>query len=176
MITFNAVSGSGFRIVGGPRSICAFNAKAAEAKDLVLLSTPEESPKSDVLSWPGEYDRSGIAIRGVGQDDGQHVSFVCFVDDVRIACIAAPLRDWSETEVAKLGEVAVLVVPAQDAKKVQALVDEVDPRVLILVPGEGGKMDNDVLKAVGALGKEQLSDYKLKGMPSEGRDVVVLVK
>lgn len=176
MITFNAVSGSGFRIVGGPRSICAFNAKAAEAKDLVLLSSPEESPKSDVLSWPGEYDRAGIAIRGVGQAEGQHVSFVCIVDDVRIACIAAPLQDWSESEIEKLGNVAVMVVPAEDAKKVQALVDEVDPRVLILVGGEGGKLENDVLKAVGALGKEQVSEYKLKGMPAEGRDVVVLTK
>lgn len=176
MITFQALSGPGLRILGGARAVCAYNPKAAEAKDLVLLSKPEENPKNDVLSWPGEYDRSGIAVKGIGQEEGQHVSFVCMIDDTRVAVVAAPVLDWSEKEIEKLGEVAVLVVPAQDAKKVQALVDEVDPRVLILVAGEGGKMENDVLKAVGALGKEQTDEYKLKGLPAEGREVVILAK
>ncbi len=176
MLTFTAVSGSGFRLTGAARSLSVFTGKVVDAKDLLLASLPEENPTSDVLSWPGEYDRSGIAIKGIGQAEGQHVSFVVFADDVRVGCIAGPIQDWSEAEIEKLGEVTVLVVPAEDTKKVQALVDEVDPRILILIPGKGGKLDNDVLKAMGALGKEQLPDYKLKGLPQEGREVVVLSK
>ena len=176
MLTFSALSGSAFRLVGAGRNVTVFADKPVDAKDLLLKSTPEETPTDGTLSWPGEYDRSGIAIKGVGQEDGQHVSFVMMADDVRVAAIAGPLKDWSEQEIEKLGEVAVLVVPAEDAKKVQALVDEVDPRVLVLVPGAKGALDNDVLKAVGALGKEQVAEYKLKGMPQEGREVVVLTK
>lgn len=176
MLTFSALSGSGFRLVGAGRNVTVFADKAADAKDLLLQSTPEETPTDGVLSWPGEYDRSGIAIKGIGQEDGQHVSFVMMADDVRVAAVAGPVKDWSKSEIEKLGEVAVLVIPAEDAKKVQAVVDEVDPRVLILVPGPKGAIENDVLKAVGALGKEQVAEYKLKGMPQEGREVVVLAK
>ncbi len=176
MLTFSALSGSAFRLMGAGRNVTVFASEPADAKDLLLQSSPEETPTQGVLSWPGEYDRSGIAIKGVGQEDGQHVSFVMMADDVRVAAIASPVRDWSKSDIEKLGEVAVLVVPAEDAKKVQALVDDVDPRVLILVAGPKGALENDVLKAVGALGKEQVAEYKLKGLPQEGREVVILAK
>ncbi len=176
MLTFLATSGSGLRLIGAARPITAFASKDAQEKDIVLQAVPEEEPKDPVISWPGEYDRAGISIKGIGQDEGQHVSFVLVADDTRVALLAAPLTDWIEADIEKLGDIAVLALPAQDAKRVQAIVDEVDPRVLVLFPGEGGKIENDVLKAVGALGKEQVAEYKLKGLPAEGREVVILAQ
>ena len=45
----------------------------------------------------------------------------------------------------------------------------------MLVAGADGKISADVLKVTGAVGKETVSEHKLKGsLPQEGRDVVVL--
>ncbi len=174
MLTIKALGGSSVSLSDGMATVVAYPKKPV--KDVVtLLSTPEEDPKNPVLSWPGEYDIGGVAIRGVGQQEGQHVSFVLQMDEVRVALPAVPLEEWSQADIERLGDVHVLVLPAENLKVAQTLIDEIDPRALLIVPGGDGKMDADVLKHAGATGKEAVSEYKLKGaLPAEGREVIIL--
>lgn len=171
-LTFT-LSGSTLKCSGGPQTFVVFPEKI-QSGVLNFLPSPQETPSREVISWPGEYDVAGITVRGIGQAEGQKVSYVIEVDGIRIACPASPLEDWTSEDIEHMGEVHVLVLPAEDPKKCQALLDEVDPRILFIVPATDGQLHPDVLKSCGAVGKEQVKDYKLKGsMPSEGREVVV---
>lgn len=175
MIQFQSPSKGGCRISGGARALSVYLPKPA-ANDLILLSTPEESHSKDTFSWPGEYDIAGVTLRGIGHGEGSQVSWLAVIDGVRIALPSRPLTEWTDHELEQIGDVHVLVVPAEDAKKVQKLIDDIDPRVLILVEGDKG-FDPEVVKICGATGKEQVGDFKLKGsLPAEGREVVVLAK
>lgn len=176
MLTIKSLGGSSVSLSDGTTTVAAFPKKAVSGA-VTLLAKPEESPTSSVLSWPGEYDVGGVAIRGIGQQEGQQVSFVLHIDDVRVALPSTPLGEWSQADVERLGDVHVLVLPAENAKHAQTLIDEVDPRMLILVPGSDGKIDADVAKAAGASGKQPVPEVKLKGpgsLPQEGREVIVL--
>lgn len=170
---FTSLGGITLKCSGGPRPFIVFPKKPEEGT-LCLLPSPEETPHKDRLSWPGEYDIAGITVKGIGQQEGQKVSYVVDVDDVRIAFPASPLEEWTDEDVEKMGDVHVLVLPAEDVKKCQTLLDEVDPRVLFIIPAPDGSLHPDVLKACGAVDKEHVSEYKLKGsFPAEGREVVV---
>lgn len=162
------------RITGAARGLSVFAAKPVDGKDLLLLSTPEETPGTERLSWPGEYDVAGITLRGMSHQDGKQVSWLAVADGYRIALPSSPLPEWTDKDLEHLGDVHVLVVPAEDAKRVQKMVDDIDPRVLVLIEGSKG-IDPEVLRVCGAVGKEQVTDYKLKGaLPAEGREIVVL--
>lgn len=174
MLTFTHSEGSGLRITGGPKPVSVFVTKASNGDDIRILANPEEEPTPNTISWPGEYDRAGITVRGIGHADGQQVSYMVEIDECRIAFPSSPLAEWSDTEIEQLGDVHVLVLPAEDPKRCQKLLDEIDPRMLLLVPAADGSLHPDVIKACGAAGKEQVSEYKMKGsMQAEGREVVV---
>lgn len=174
MLTITSLGGSGVSLSDGKTVVAAFP-KAIVANAVNLLAIPEEKPKGSVISWPGEYDVSGIAIRGIGQKEGQQVSYVVQMDDLRVAVVSSPVEEWAQEDIERLGDVHVLVLPADDAKHCQELLDEIDPRLLVLVAGADGKIGADVLKGTGAADKEAVSEHKVKGsLPQEGRDVVVL--
>lgn len=145
-----------------------------QAGMLNFLPSPEPTPSREVISWPGEYDIAGITVRGIGQKEGQKVSYVIDVDGVRFAFPAAPIEDWSSEDIEHMGEVHVLVLPAEDPKKCQTLLDEIDPRMLFIVPAADGSLHPDMLKSCGAADKERVKEFKLKGtFGAEGREVVV---
>lgn len=175
MLTIKALA-AGVSLSDGSTEIVAFPKKPASGA-VTLLSSPEETPTDAVLSWPGEYDVGGVAIRGIGQQEGQKVSFVLTMEEIRVALPSAPLEEWSQADIERLGDVHVLVLPAENPKVAQSLLDEIDPRMVILVPGGDGKFHEDVMKSAGGTGKAPVSDVKLKGpgsLPQEGREVVVL--
>ncbi len=173
MLQFSAIKNGGVRVTGGTRALSVYTPKPAQADDLLLQCSPEEVPSKGIVSWPGEYDVGGVTLRGIGHEEGQKVSWLAVVDGIRVAFPVVPARDWTDHEIEQLGDIHVLVVVADDAKKTQKLLEEIDPRVLVLLPGAKG-LDAEVLKVSGAQGKEIVSDFKLKGMPAEGREVVVL--
>jgi len=173
MLTFTHLAGSSIRIIGGGIPIVSFPAKPVDGS-MNLIASPQEFPSREQLSWPGEYDIAGVTVRGIGQQEGQKISYVAEADGLRIAFPATPLESWSDADIERMGEVQVLVLPAEDPKLCQALLDELDPRVLIIVPAADGNLNPDVLKACGAVDKEHVSEYKLKGaLPQEGREVIV---
>lgn len=175
MITITSLGGRAIRCVLGNTTLVAFPESADSSADISLLSNPEEEVKAGVISWPGEYDISGIAVRGIGHDEGQRVSYVVDDGKVRTAFISTPLHEWEDHNLELLGDVDILCIPTDDAKIAQKMVDTVDPRVLIPLPTKDEKTFVELLKHVGAQDKEIEPEYKLKGsLPAEGREVVIL--
>lgn len=173
MLTFSHVDGISVRVVGGEMPVVSFPSKPV-AGAINLLPSPQESPSREMLSWPGEYDIAGVTVRGIGQMEGQKVSYAIEAENIRIAFLSTPLMAWEDSDIEHLGEVQVLVLPTDDLKLCQKLIDEIDPRVLILVPGADGQLNQEVIKAAGAADKPHESEYKLKGsLPQDGREVVV---
>lgn len=174
MLVFAAQKDAGIQCSGADRPLTVYPSGSIDPKAVTLLSKPEEEPTAGVFSWPGEYDIAGMTIKGVGHTEGRQVSFVVVMNGVRCAFLSSPLHEWSDHELEFLGDVAVLSVPAEKPKILQKIIDEVDPRMLILLPVQG-KIDADVLNVCGAKNVEPVSEYKLKGaLPAEGREVVVL--
>lgn len=173
MLTYSHIGGVSVRVTGGEMPVVSYPEKPASGS-INLFISPQEFPNREQLSWPGEYDVAGISVRGIGQLDGQKVSYTTDIDNVRTAFLASPLEVWDEIDIERLGDVHVLVLPTEDLKLCQKLIDDIDPRVLILVPGTDGVLHPDILKAAGAANIEHTSEYKLKGaLPQEGREVVV---
>lgn len=174
MLVFAAQKDAGIRCTGGQKPLVIYPSGNSDPEAVTLLATPEEQPQTKVFSWPGEYDSAGMILRGIGHTEGRQVSFVAVVNKVRCAFISSPLHEWSDHELELLGDIAVLVVPSEKPKILQKIIDEVDPRVLVLVTA-GDKTDPEVLSVCGAKTIEPVSEYKLKGtLPTEGREVVVL--
>jgi hypothetical protein len=176
MLTFTYLGHSTVRITGAAKPIAFYPQDPSEG-EISLITKPQENASSDVISWPGEYDVAGVTVRGIGQEEGQQVSFVIEADGTRVAYPSVPYREWTSEQIELLGDVHVLLLSAEDAKACQKLIDDIDPRVLIIVPTKDESTDNDVLKATGAQGKEIVSEYKLKGaLPMEGREIVLFGK
>lgn len=174
MLTFTSLGGTAMRCEINGKKLLIFPEKEGEA-DITLLASPEEEPAEGKISWPGEYDIDGIAIRGIGHDEGKQITFAVEAENVRCAFFSSPLHGLNDYELGLLGDVDILCIPADDAKLVQKLVDEVDPRVLIPLPTKDEKTFEEVLKNAGAKGKEIVDEYKQKGsLPAEGREVVIL--
>lgn len=175
MLTFSATKGAAVVCVGAKKSILVFPKGEINANDLSLISSPEEETHEGVISWPGEYDYDGVTIRGIGHDEGQQVSFVTRIDGVCVAFLSSPVKEWSDYEIELLGDVDVLVVPSEKPKILQKIIDEVDPRVLILRLSGDKKVDEEAIAVCGAQDAEPVSELKLKGsLPAEGRQIVIL--
>ena len=175
MLTFTSLSPTSFRLNNGEATLTVFPDAAGKSKEdgITLLGLPEERETQGTISWPGEYNMNGVSVRGIGHDNGKQVSYVADPDHVRCAFLSDPVKDWSDKQIEAVGDIDVMVLPAADAKLVQKLVDEFDPRVLILLPGKDKEALKSVEKVIGV--KERVNEYKIKGsLPAEGRQVVVL--
>ena len=174
MLTFTLSGGSSIRITGAEKPVNVFPEKPISG-EINLVSSPQEEFSAETVCWPGEYDIAAVTIRGIGHNEGKQVSFVIEADGYRIAFPSLPLQEWTDHDLEVAGEVQVLCLPAEDAKKALKIVEDIDPRVLFIVPGADGKLDQEVIKQCGAVGKEHVGEHKLKGgLPQEGREVVVL--
>ncbi len=178
MLTFTYLGGTTVQLQADKRSllVLADNSVKPSEGELVLYNSPEEVPSKGTISWPGEYDIDGIAIRGIGHGEGASVSYAIEVEGVRCAFLHSPLKEWSDYELELMGDIDVLVIPSDDPKILQKLVDEIDPRILIPLDTGGADKHAEALKVCGAQDKEPVDSYDVKGgsMPVEGREVVVL--
>ncbi len=140
------------------------------------MSHPEEElTNKKIVSWPGEYDFSGILVRGIGQEGGRQISYVCHMENVRVAFVDGPILDWTDADIQHAGEVDVLVVAADNPKKVLALVEAIDPRVIILFETKNGDLAGTA-KACGSASAQPVPEFKVKpgSLPQDSRQVVVL--
>ncbi|PIQ76409.1 hypothetical protein COU78_06150 [Candidatus Peregrinibacteria bacterium CG10_big_fil_rev_8_21_14_0_10_49_24] len=177
MLVFSSPKGASVRCEWGDKAVVVFPDKIEKANALLTLcAQPEEIPQEGIISWPGEFDIQNIAIRGIGQNEGGQVSYSVEMDDVRIGFLSAPLQEWQDHELELLGNIDVLVLPSNNPKLVQKLVDEIDPRIFIPVPNGDEATYAEILNVCGAQNQEAVSEYKVKGLPVEGREVVVLKK
>lgn len=173
MITFSALSGGACRIVS-PTITCEVFPETVQRETWTLLSQPEESMRPKVVSWPGEYDFGGMTVRGIGQEAGKRVSYTCQLEGIRFAFIGSPVLEWNDAEIEALGDIDILVIAADDPKKVNTIVEDVDPRIVILYEAQKGSTAL-VAKAIG-VAAQTVKDFKVKSgaMPTESRQVVIL--
>lgn len=171
MITITSTK-SGFTFATEQSSFAVFTDSTSEHQ-ISLQSTPADEPSTEHLSWPGEYDFSGTAITGVGHEGTEAVSYVLQHDQVVCGFMCSPLVDVSDDNLERLGNIDVLVLPAAKGKLVQKIVDEIDPRIVIARLGDNAEENAETLKTLGAEGQEQVSNYKVKSLPNEGRETVV---
>ena len=147
-----------------------------QENQIYLLRSPEEDPQEGVISWPGEYDIDSVAVSGIGQDEGAAVSYAVDAETIRTAFLHSPLKEWTGAQIELLGNVDVLFIPTDNPKAIQKLIDEIDPRVLVLLDTGGKEKHDEVLKVCGASDKEPVEQLEVKpgSMPQDGREVVVL--
>jgi len=160
-----------------PKDGDASKVQSAGKEDLILLAHPEEDPQEGRISWPGEYDFGGVAVRGLGHGEGKDVSYVVETEGVRCAFLVSPLREFTDNELELLGDIDVLFLPADDTKIAQKMIDQIDPRALIPLPTKDEATFKEILDNCGAKDKGAESEFKVKGkssLPAEGRDVVIL--
>ncbi len=178
MITFTALD-SGIRVASGDATLLVFPSADTKVENGVthFLAVPQEEPEKGKVSWPGEYDMQGVSFKGIAHLEGQQVSYVARLDGVRLAFLSTPLQVWDDAQLEAVGDIDVLIIPMDNQKLVQRLVDQIDPRVLILVPTDDNDAYSAIFKAIGAKEDAVMKEYKLKGsLPQEGREVVVLAK
>jgi hypothetical protein len=174
MITITPSTGSACTVKGSTIEFELFP-KAAAKGAYSLMSHPEEEMQEKVISWPGEYDFQSMTLRAIGQQEGKQVSYTASIDGVRLGFVDFPVVDWSDADLALMGDVDVLVVRPDDQKKTAALVEAVDPRVVIIIPTK----DIDAsatAKACGAKDVQTVSEFKAKpgSMPADSRQVLIL--
>lgn len=175
MMTFSASSAAACSVKTDEASFEVFPAKIPKDEWCLLSHPEEELTNKKAVSWPGEYDFGGVTVRAVGQEEGKQVSYVCVTGGIRAAFVDAPVLEWSDSEIEKLGDIDVLVIAADDAKKVTALIESVDPRVIILTETKGGDLSG-VAKACGVATIQPEKEFKVKpgSLPTDSRQVVVL--
>ena len=154
-----------------------FPDKAEGKADLFLLKSPEEEPTEGNISWPGEYDFGGVAVRGIGHGEGDKISYAVEIEGIRMAFLASPLQELNDYELEIFGDIDILFLPADDAKIAQKMIDQIDPRALFPLMTKDKDTFEEVLKKCGAQDNGPESEYKVKSrgsLPSEGREVVIL--
>ena len=180
MLTFTTLGGTAIRMQAGKMTLFVHVEKKEKPQDneIFLLRSPEEEPREGVISWPGEYDVDSVAVQGIGQEEGAAVSYAIDAEDMRTAFLYSPLKEWSESQIELLGNVDVLFIPTDNPKVLQKLIDEIDPRVLVLLDTGGKEKNEEALKVCGALGKEPVEQLEVKAgsLPQEGRETVVMRK
>lgn len=145
-------------------------------KTWTLVADPQENGDKRMISWPGEYDYNGISIRGIGKGENDQVSYIVTAEGIRMGFISSPMQDFTEKDEEIIGDLDILVVPADDAKKAQNLIEEIDPRVVIPVKTKDEKVFKEVIAACGGKDVETVKEVKFKKstLPSETREVYVL--
>jgi hypothetical protein len=175
MITFSSNSGAACTVTTASVSFDVFPS-AVPKNGWALLSHPEEElTNTKIISWPGEYDFSENTVRAIGQEQGRQISYSCLTEGLRMAFIGTPLLDWTDAELERLGDIDVLVLAADNPKKVMPLVEAVDPRIIILYEVKGGDLAG-VAKACGLAQIQPVPEFKIKAssLPTDSRQVVIL--
>ena len=174
MVTFTPIDG-GIRVESSTATFDVFPKKVS--KDIwTLQSHPEETLENKKLvSWPGEYDFQSVTMRAIGQEQGKQVSFSAVSDGIRMAFIDAPILDWSDADIEKLGDIDVLVLAGDNPKKITPLIESVDPRVIILFETKDGDLAGSA-KACGQSSVTPVGEFKVKPstLPQDSRQVIVL--
>ena len=175
MITFTHKTGAACSIATPNVTFDVFPEKPTKDTWTFLSHPQEELTDKKMVSWPGEYDFSGILVRGIGQEGGRQISYVCHVENIRIGFIDGPILDWTDADIERLGDIDVLVVAADNPKKVLALVEAVEPRIIILTETKDGDLVGTA-KACGVTQVQTVAELKVKpgSLPQDTRQVVVL--
>ena len=150
--------------------------------------------KPFVIKTAGEYDVKGVAVHGVesyrdndkGKERGINIIYRINMDDITMAHLGDLGHELGEKQLEALVGIDILFVPVGgkytlDAKKAVAVVNQIEPRIVIPMhyQTDGLKVDLDgVEKFVKELGLKPTNEVKLKitkkDLPQDDMDLVIL--
>jgi L-ascorbate metabolism protein UlaG (beta-lactamase superfamily) len=170
--------------------------------DLVLVTHPHYdhnnldslNPEAFVISGPGEYERKGIAVRGIlsyhdsanGVERGLNTIYVIKAEEMTI-CHLGDLgqHELTDQQVEDVGDVDVLLIPVGgtytiDGKEAVHIVSQIEPKIIVpmhyQVPGLSIKLDGaeKFIKEAG-LSPENVDKIKLskKLLPVEETKLII---
>lgn len=171
--------------------------------DLVLLSDAVQKKSvlerinedAFVVRGPGEYERKGIAVRGIsafadsqnGKELGLCTIFSIISEDMFVCCLGGLGQEkLSPEQLEAIGDPDILIIPvggqsALDAKVAAALANEIEPKIIIPVQFSlpNASYDADTLdkftKEIG-LSPQKMDKLRItkKQLPVEQTDCIVL--
>ncbi|HZZ99553.1 MAG TPA: MBL fold metallo-hydrolase [Candidatus Paceibacterota bacterium] len=176
--------------------------KPPKIKDDLVLVTHEHmdhnavgdaNPEAFIIRNPGEYEKQGIAVRGIasfhdnkeGAERGPNTIYIIRAEDMVLAHLGDLGQDkLSDEQVEAIGDIDILMIPVGgsytiDAKKAVEVIGQIEPKIVIpmhyKIPGIEFPLDG-VDKFVKELGltPEKVDKYKIvkKNLPTEEMQLV----
>ena len=164
--------------------------------DIVLVSSAvvssdviDRAGGAFIIKGPGEYERKGIAIRGMGafQDSqngselGRCTIYKIIADEISLCHLGALGQEkLTPEQLETIGDPDILFIPASgqgalDAKVAAEIANQIEPKIIIPIGFESSP--DKFLKEIG-LPAEKMESFKIspKQLPVDRTMVVVLTK
>ena len=164
--------------------------------DIVLVSSAvvssdviDRAGDAFIIKGPGEYERKGIAIRGMGafQDSqngselGRCTIYKIIADEISLCHLGALGQEkLTPEQLETIGDPDILFIPASgqgalDAKVAAEIANQIEPKIIIPIGFESSP--DKFLKEIG-LPAEKMESFKIspKQLPVDRTMVVVLTK
>lgn len=178
--------------------------KPPKIKDDIVLVTHEHqdhnnvediNPEAFLINTPGEYEKKGIAIRGIssyhdkteGKERGMNTIYVIKAEDMTI-CHLGDLgqEKLDEKQVDEIGDIDILLVPVGgnytiNYKEAIGVIGQIEPKIIIPMHYKVKDLKSDIegpekfVKELG-LTPEKVDKYKIakKLLPLEEMKLVIL--
>lgn len=177
---------SGFSLTVDPASRVWEAVSSEGEQDRLILKTeiPTETifpASSAVIALPGEYEVSGVAVRGIplgGESNGKALRTIYLVDidDIRLCFLGSLTEELKGEALEKLEEVDVLFLPVGapfiSEKQALALIKQIEPRLVIPIAAKNVKSLAEELG--GRSEPEEKLTIKSKDLGEEGTRLVWL--
>ena len=177
---------SSFTIKGSDATI-ALDPQSDNFKANIVLFTKQDSESgikdAKVLNWPGEYEVSNVSIEAIPnvppQDKPINI-FVFSIDSIRVCSLGTLSTDLTEAIFETIGDIDILIIPVGskevlNTKQAQTIIEEIDPRVVILSCYEGAP--SEFLKAVGKTDLSPKDKFSVKSkseLPEDKTEFLLL--
>ncbi len=164
------------------------HAKAKLSGNIVTVSTDNDGHNAvdsvegekQIFSWPGEYESGGIHVRGIHSADAsgkENIIYTYTVNGTHFCHLGNLGTKLDEEQSEKIGDIDILFVPADgkslDPKTAKSVIEEIEPRVIIPVTGEGSPAA--FLKEIGGKAEEEESFKVTKAaMPDDATRIIML--
>lgn len=153
----------------------------------------DANPEAFIIQNPGEYEKQGIAIRGIasfhddksGAERGPNTIYVVKAEEMTLCHLGDLGHALSDAQVEAIGDVDILMIPVGgtytiDAKKAAEVIGQIEPKIIIpmhyKVPGLEVSLDGPekFVKEIG-LTPEKVDKYKIakKLLPAEETKLVM---
>jgi L-ascorbate metabolism protein UlaG (beta-lactamase superfamily) len=151
-------------------------------------SLPEDVSNVFVVDGPGEYEKLGVYIQGIGSfhdntqgaERGMNTIYVITMEDIRLCHLGdIGQHQLTNEQVEEIGDIDVLFIPIGgnytiDAAKAMAIVGQIEPKIIVPMHYKVAGLNIDIegpqkfLKEIG-IKPEEVETYKIaaKNLPTE---------